>query len=195
MVSLSKIPAIGFQLGSMQAYSAHQRLLDKTKNKKIERLNAKVDELKESLNSSENLLRDYERISPSTSKDLKAKSKAILSVQRTIKKEGAKLRALQNKILALRYKTNGRSEIKKAYQRDNYKKIGGYIPLVGSILGIKRIVNTAHCSHKLTNKKLQYLRGGVEFSGLGFLLIGLDLGVTAARASAKQQNYALYNES
>jgi len=86
--------------------------------------------------------------------------------------------------------------IARGWQTSNWKKIGGYIPLVGTILGAMRIYEAATASKdELSNKVNHILRGCVELLSLGLLFFIPDLIVTLARKCKSENAESLYRES
>lgn len=66
----------------------------------------------------------------------------------------------------------------------NIIKIVGYIPIIGTIVGLFRIAlmqDTENKFHKLPNVKNHMIRGCIEVCSLGILLLIPDLIITAYR--------------
>ena len=67
-------------------------------------------------------------------------------------------------------------------QASNRDKLFGYIPVVGTVIGAKRIISTIKDkSLPIKNKVVHILRGSVEFLSLGFLLIIPDFILSKCR--------------
>lgn len=82
---------------------------------------------------------------------------------------------------------------RKMYRDENLLKVAGYIPLIGTIVGIIRLVLTNINSKlpekggkPLANKYKHITRGCIELTSCGFLLLIPDLIVTAHRALTKK---------
>jgi hypothetical protein len=72
-------------------------------------------------------------------------------------------------------------QIIKAYTRTNRGKMIAYMPVIGTFIGIIRIVEAFTNKEALPNKFSHMLRGSIEFFSLGFLLIIPDLILTNLR--------------
>ncbi len=80
--------------------------------------------------------------------------------------------------------------IKKIWRQRNIKKVVGYFPLLGILVGIGRVIRLAKNSNPQTPKTYiakQTLRGTVEFLSLGFLLIIPDILSTVLRTSLNRE--------
>jgi hypothetical protein len=85
------------------------------------------------------------------------------------------------------YNNSAKSALKIA----NILKVVGYIPLIGTLLGIARILRAAKTTKDdLPNKFNHIARGCVELLSLGFLLLIPDLILTGYRAyHARNSNF------
>lgn len=76
-----------------------------------------------------------------------------------------------------------RNSAKTASKVANIVKVLGYIPLVGTLIGLSRISRASNASHEaLPNKFNHTVRGCIELCSLGFLLLIPDLILTGYRA-------------
>lgn len=74
-------------------------------------------------------------------------------------------------------------QVKDRYKGKNIRKVMGYIPIIGMLLGITRIRQARVLnSQQLPNRFNHIVRGSIEALNLGFLLLIPDLLLTAARA-------------
>jgi hypothetical protein len=70
-----------------------------------------------------------------------------------------------------------------AWKASNVVKVLGYIPLIGTFLGLSRILEAALSTKEdLPNRYNHIARGCVELLSLGFLLVIPDLILTGCRA-------------
>jgi hypothetical protein len=70
-----------------------------------------------------------------------------------------------------------------------FKKVAGYIPIIGIVVGLLRLHEGMTTPKPLTQRKIALLtRGSIELIGLGFLLILPDLITTILRARNDQSN-------
>lgn len=67
------------------------------------------------------------------------------------------------------------------YPLENLFKILGYVPVIGTGIGIMRCVHSRDADEKLHSKTNQTIRGIIEATSLGIVLLPFDLGVTAGR--------------
>ena len=83
---------------------------------------------------------------------------------------------------------------KKAWKTSNVVKALGYIPLIGTLIGIDRISKAAKCNKDVLPNKFNHIaRGCVELFSLGFLLLLPDIILTGYRSyhSAKTSSSVL----
>jgi hypothetical protein len=72
--------------------------------------------------------------------------------------------------------------VKSAYRVTNFVKFLGYIPLIGTFVGINRILAARKASrNEMPNKNDHILRGGIEAFSVGILLLIPDLILTLIR--------------
>ena len=72
---------------------------------------------------------------------------------------------------------------KTAWKVANVVKVLGYIPLIGSFIGLARILKArASSQDEMPNRYHHIARGSVEFLSLGILLLIPDLIMTSYRA-------------
>ena len=76
------------------------------------------------------------------------------------------------------------------WKKSNITKGLAYLPIVGLIIGIQRLI-LAHQNPLLTNKIKHIVRGTLESIGLGLLLLIPDLIATAARAQHRPRTYVI----
>jgi hypothetical protein len=76
----------------------------------------------------------------------------------------------------------GNSTAKSAWKTHNIVKALGYIPLLGTLIGLGRISRSAKATQEeLPNKFNHIVRGCIELCSLGFLLLIPDLILTSYR--------------
>ena len=81
---------------------------------------------------------------------------------------------------------------KTAWKTANVVKVLGYIPLVGSFIGLARILGSAFSTpDEVPNRYHHIARGCVELSSLGILLLIPDLFMTGYRAFSDENTKQL----
>lgn len=172
MLQLKKIPAFGFQTATANANGPYQILANRH-NQKIGRKvdNTLLHKMAKSVDRLEERTKVQRDALPSALKNFDKK------VHQARRKKMEKFDANSERLKA----KTAHIEAKKIFKWDNFTKVAGYVPLVGSVMGIIRIAGTANTPSSLINKKRHYARGCVELVSLGVLFVIPDLIVTGHR--------------
>ena len=86
-------------------------------------------------------------------------------------------------IHATAYRDDKREELKPPHSIQNFFNLTGYIPIIGSFVGVNRIISMSSKACLLPkSQKIKYIvRGLIETFSLGVIILPFDLVVTVAR--------------
>lgn len=83
---------------------------------------------------------------------------------------------------------NVNKKAKHKHRLSNFVKVLGYVPALGTLIGVGRIISVIRHRKDSKGKLNQTLRAGVEISGLGPVLFIVDLGKHIFRHHSLNKN-------